>query len=552
MENKRYYFPPGPGGDAAEWAGSPIGIQNVVTRTKGRTSVHDKTLDNDLRKRDQLMARVRSYMDENGKSLYQQDVIIHGVRVRAITNSEHLRDFWPDNWFNVEQWAEATGREAPSVPQIMVYALVGVHGEPEAAYYSRELNTIVFFNTAYYGQLKSWVLGAAGRILAEEFGIHSIHGACVARGDRGILYIAPTGTGKSTSSYGLMEVPGTRFHSDDWVYVRYALRTKDGLRVAPYLVKTPDGPVIGYRVFEWLLEHRDQAGIEIKALTLRNDRIRLRVGDLDLDSPPEAYAYISERLFYLRSNLVESFPRALPAILDSKLENVPDVTPEFLQQHRAMLDSLAESVDSQASLSPEELRHVLARLSAFDNARSMLNMESMFPRTRVFNDPLEPVRLAVVVLLRRDPKDCLVLQSLSPSEFMTKLIIGETPAGTRETAYNAYRAVDDRLERDYIEAAREESAETGRSFHEVYEECRNCPPKPETLKEEFDLFELLYRAARCYDLNTILTLDPGVRDKTEAVARTIDLLAVILDRQPEDVSLNLENYRGFLQAATPR
>lgn len=551
-EDRGYFFPPPPSPEATEWEGSPIGIKNVITRTKGRTPVYDKALDRDPQRRDELLARVRAYLDEAGGPLCQQDVIIHGVRVRVLSNSPHLCDFWPDNWFSPEQWAEATGREAPPEPQVMVYALVGVPGEAEAAYYSRQLNTIVFFNTAYYGQLKSWVLGAAGRILAEEFGIHSIHGSCVSKGERGVLYIAPTGTGKSTSSYGLMDLPESRFHSDDWVYIRYALRTRDGQRVAPYLIKTPEGPVRGYQVFQWLEEHQDLVEAPVEALTLSDDRVMLRAGDLDWKAPLEAYAYISERLFYLRSNLVESFPRSLPALLASKLENVPDVTPQLLQDHQATLGSLAASLDRQTPSSPEELRGVLARLYAFDNARAMLDMQAIFPRERLFTNPLEPLRLVVVILLRRDLRYSTVVRHLSLSQFMTDLLLGETPLGTRETAYNAYRAVDDKLERDYLEGAREESEETGCPFDQVYEDCRTCPPKPETLKQEFDLFQLLYQATRCYDLNTILTQDPEVRDKQEAVALTIRLLSLIIDRLPEGPSLDLENYRDFLRAASPR
>src|SRR2546428_4818481 len=116
--------------------------------------------------------------------------------------------------------AAEDGACSPPKPRVEVYALHGVKDQQEAAYYSREKNTIIFFNTSYYGQLKSWVLGAVGRILAAEFGIHSVHGACVERDGEGVPYIVPTGTGKSTSSYGLMNFAGTRFHSDDWVYVR--------------------------------------------------------------------------------------------------------------------------------------------------------------------------------------------------------------------------------------------------------------------------------------------------------------------------------------------
>src|SRR5512143_3215699 len=223
-----YEFPPSPHSTAIEWPGTSIGESNTITRTKGRTAVHDKTIDQSAGKRDALVASAEKHMAAHpDECVYKHDVVIHGIRVRAMTNSPHLIDFWIINWSSPEEWQQITRQAPPAEPQVMVYAFGGVEGEPEAAYYSRKTNTIVFFNTSYYGQLKSWVLGAVGRVLAEEYGIHSVHGACVEKDGHGILYIAPTGTGKSTSSYGLMDYPNTRFHSDDWVYIRYALHTKD-------------------------------------------------------------------------------------------------------------------------------------------------------------------------------------------------------------------------------------------------------------------------------------------------------------------------------------
>src|SRR5437879_13607093 len=207
-----------------EWPGTPIGAGNVITRTKTRTAVHDEAIGRaDGRPDGPADAAVGHITRRAGKEpLFRNDVVIHGVRVRATTNSLHLHDFWGDNWYSPEEWKAATGLVPPHEPQVTVYALGGVAEQPEAAYHSRRTNTIVFFNTAYYGQLKSWVLGAVGRVLAEEYGIQSVHGACVEKDDHGNLYIAPTGTGKSTASYGLQATyPNTRFHSDDWVSVRY-------------------------------------------------------------------------------------------------------------------------------------------------------------------------------------------------------------------------------------------------------------------------------------------------------------------------------------------
>ena len=339
------------------------------------------------------------------------DVMVHGIRVRAHTNSPHLIDFWLDNWYTPAEWKHITGKDAPIEPQIMVYAFGGIAEQAEAAYYSREHNTVIFFNTSYYGQLKSWVLGSVGRVLADEYGIHSLHGAAVElSGRKGVLYVAPTGTGKSTSSYGLMKFPNTRFHSDDWVYVRYVYQTKDGKRVGPRRIEAPDGPVDGYRCFRWL-EENPTADVPMTGLTPENDELQLRTSDLALDKGIEAYTYISEKVFYLRTNLVENFPEAALDILNSKKENVPDITPEFLEEHRTLLDHVSRLVmeaDHEPTrnyfqeIGEEKTREVMGRLFAFDNARAMLDVTPVFGKERVFTNPLEPLFVTSVFLLRRD------------------------------------------------------------------------------------------------------------------------------------------------------
>ena len=88
--------------------------------------------------------------------MYTDDVVIHGIRVRATTNSAHLHDFWIDDWYDLDEWRKATGQAPASQPQVTVYALQGHGQREEAAYYSHTRNTNLFFNTSYYGQLKSW------------------------------------------------------------------------------------------------------------------------------------------------------------------------------------------------------------------------------------------------------------------------------------------------------------------------------------------------------------------------------------------------------------
>jgi hypothetical protein len=56
----------------------------------------------------------------------------------------------------------------------------------------------------------------------------------------------------------------------------------------------------------------------------------------------------------------------------------------------------------------------------------------------------------------------------------------------------------------------------------------------------------MHRACRAYALNTTLTADPAVKDRKEAVALTMQLIASLVNRQPQDLRLTLADYRGFL------
>ena len=549
-----YKFPSPPSPDSSEWPGSPLGVSNIITRTKGRTAVHDKSVDATPGLFERLLKSTHDHLGRiDGKEpAYTHDVVIHGIRVRARTNSPHLFDFWIDNWYSLEEWQRMTGLAPPPEPRVEVYALHGVKDQQEAAYYSREKNTIIFFNTSYYGQLKSWVLGAVGRILAAEFGIHSIHGACVEMGGKGLLYIAPTGTGKSTSSYGLMTFPKTRFHSDDWVYVRYTYATREGKRVFVLRAEGTDRTrAQGYQVYRWIERHAGDRDGRLGVMTLDNQEKTLKLGDLDLSRPTEAYAYTSEKIYYLRTNLAENFPAAACEILASKEENVPDVTDTFLTRSRSVLKNIADELKelNDRRLRPvlekkseRELLEICGRLIAFDNARSMLDIAKVLPVERVFSNPMEPVKLAAVMLLKRNPDDSALLSHLPLDRFMERLLIGETPEKKRETAYNAYRAVDDKTERQFIEGLERQTTPT-RTLYSLFSSAGTMAV---SLEEEFELFRVLFNSVRAYDLNTTLQKDPRVRDKREAVHRTLAVIARTLEEEPQGINLTINDYGKYI------
>ena len=557
-----YSFPVAQSEKTMEWKGTSIGKSNLITRTKSRTKINDKTIDERPSFRESLMDSVARFLAANKEQTYIYDVIIHGLRVRAITNSQHLMDFWKENWYSPEEWQKVTGQTPSTEISIRVYALGGVEEQPEAAYYSRVTNTIMFFNTSYYGQLKSWVLGAVGRVLASEYGIHSIHGACVEKDKQGILYIAPTGTGKSTSSYGLMDYPNSRFHSDDWVYIRYCYHTKDGRLVSPLsitlekneLITTDpkDADLRGFQCFKWISDH-PASKAEFKGWGIHNEQYALTISDLDLTKPIEAYAYLSEKVFYLRCNLAENFPESLVQLLKSNLENVPDATCTYIENnfeslesnYKTLIENSSQKVrDTFKGYTKEQVIDILSRFSAFDNARAMLDISCVFDKGRIFANPMEPVKLTTVMLLKRNTKEDLILEGLPLDLFMERLLFGETPMNTREIAYNAYRAVDDAKESSFVKKIEALAKERGMKLYDVYKERQDIP---QTLYEEFELFKVMHNATSCYSMNTILTKDPGNNSLRDAVAATMKVIAKCIASPSKDVKLTLANYKDFIK-----
>jgi hypothetical protein len=200
--------------------------------------------------------------------------------------------------FWIENWF-AEKREARSHGRI--YAVLDPDfekGKPHA-YYNPDTKTAVIYNTEYYGQCKSWALGIVCDIAEDQHDIHSIHGSCVEINGQGIVLIAPTGTGKSTHSYAMLKMKGARIHSDDWLYVRFIGR---------------------------------------------------------------ASAEISERKFYLRTNIARVFPEISPLLHRCKLENVKGLSQEEAEALR------------KARISEEELQRMIDDpFIAHEYSRAMLD-----------------------------------------------------------------------------------------------------------------------------------------------------------------------------------
>lgn len=218
IENPSAYMDPA---DAAR----PIEPSRYLWHTvvTARTPTNDKhTSLADIRR---LIDQAESWF-ARGRRVFDLVALISGMPVHLRTNSAHLANFWAQNWYlgDLAEVRERLGdnvitiRAALDPARDLTRPEVREELKPtSAAYFCPDNRQIVFLNTDYYGQCKSWALGAAGVGLA-DFKIHSCHGAAVDIDGVGVVIIAPTGTGKSTYTNWLAQ--HGKINSDDWVYIQ--------------------------------------------------------------------------------------------------------------------------------------------------------------------------------------------------------------------------------------------------------------------------------------------------------------------------------------------
>lgn len=331
---------------APEWAGHAIGISNVATRTRAPAR-RDATGD-----RDRL--RVHAQRALEGKHVFIEDAVFHGVRVRFFTTSHHLADFWRDYAYTPAEWRELTGKPLPASHEISIYA-VGRVPEIEEGVYEFP-GEIFLFNTSWFGDVRTVARQAVWRAL-EPRGVSVVLASSAA----GWIFVGP---GKSGAALSLAE-RGAALLGDDAVCV---------------------GPEGAFRL---------------------------------------------EKGMYLRTSLVQAFPRLAAPMLRSKFENVPDA-PE------GSVEALEKAVLATKDVPAGPLRKLLTRLTVYEGSRVMLLPSKLYGKSRVTR-PLEPVRVRAVARLRLDPKDERILSPSAPEKgpladfpwFDVNAALGRPEAATR-------------------------------------------------------------------------------------------------------------------------
>ncbi len=156
----------------------------------------------------------RLYDKYEKRELYTRKASIYGCCIKLLTDVDYAKERWDDNFYTMSEDTRSHGR------------LIVVE-EPKKKMrirYDPYTKTAFLVNVDYYGWIKSLALAVAGDVLEDEHEIYSVHGAAIDVGGQGVSLIAPSGTGKTTHSWGLLQLKNARLVSDDWYFVRLSSR----------------------------------------------------------------------------------------------------------------------------------------------------------------------------------------------------------------------------------------------------------------------------------------------------------------------------------------
>src|SRR3989337_3832272 len=143
--------------------------------------------------------------------LYEERADIYGCCIKLLTDIKYVKERWEENFYPMSAHVRSHGRMVVTEEK----------DEKQCVFYDQLSKTAFLVNVDYYGWIKSIALSIASDILEDSHGINSVHGACVDLDGQGVCLIAPSGTGKTTHTYGLLRLKGLRVGSDDWFFVRF-------------------------------------------------------------------------------------------------------------------------------------------------------------------------------------------------------------------------------------------------------------------------------------------------------------------------------------------
>ena len=149
----------------------------------------------------------RIYSDIKDRMFITSKADIMGVCVRLYTEDRETVNMWRDNFY-------------PMINSVRSHArifCINDESKELRVLYDKNTFTAFLYNFDYYGWIKSIALAMAADILEDAHKVYSVHGAALDIDGKGVTLIAPSKTGKTTQSWGLLREPNSCLISDDWL-----------------------------------------------------------------------------------------------------------------------------------------------------------------------------------------------------------------------------------------------------------------------------------------------------------------------------------------------
>ena len=141
---------------------------------------------------------------------YTSKADIYGVCIKLVTKNRLNIEMWNDNFHSMSESVRSHG---------MIITAEDPSRENEVDY-DPITSIAILYNFDYYGWIKSIALAIVTDILEDSHGIFAVHGAALDLDGKGVCLIAPSKTGKTTQSWGLIRTNNAHLITDDWFFVR--------------------------------------------------------------------------------------------------------------------------------------------------------------------------------------------------------------------------------------------------------------------------------------------------------------------------------------------
>ncbi|VVB73658.1 Uncharacterised protein [uncultured archaeon] len=147
------------------------------------------------------------------RMVFDRKANVSGACLHFYSNTDRWTREWDGNWFFMDESIRSHGK--------LLAIDTGRKGAKPMELYDPVSRTLIFMDAGYYGWLKSAALALTGDVLEDNHRIFSVHGALLSAGGKGVSLIGPSGTGKTTLSYGLLLDPCVKLVADDWHFFKF-------------------------------------------------------------------------------------------------------------------------------------------------------------------------------------------------------------------------------------------------------------------------------------------------------------------------------------------